>query len=495
MAEIADTIVDPARASIRDQDRQVRLEHRESLAESLTKWHRRNRYYYGELERLYRMHVAVGSTVLHVGCGIGDLLAAVRPSEGLGIDLSAKVVDIARGRHEGLRFERGDPEDFRLDQTFDYILLDSALADMGDIQACLECIRRVCDPTTRLVMSYYNALWEPVLQFASRVGLRRPTGQANWLGPEDFDNLLKLAGFEAVYSSEETLLPVRVPGLNVLMNRFLGRFWPFRWVALTKLVVARPLGPPADAERMTCTVVIPTRNERGNIAEAIARLPKLGAHTEVMFVDGNSTDGTADEIERVMAANPDMDIKLIHQGDGVGKGDAVRKGFEAAQGDVLMILDADLTVPPEDLPRFFRAIQEGMGEFINGTRLVYPMEKDAMRFLNKVGNRFFSLVFTWILGQRLRDTLCGTKVLTRRNYQKIAANRSYFGDFDPFGDFDLIFGAAKADLKIAEIPVRYRARTYGTTNISRFRHGLLLLKMSWVAFKRLKLRIAASQTT
>jgi glycosyltransferase involved in cell wall biosynthesis len=344
-------------------------------------------------------------------------------------------------------------------------------------------------------MSYYSALWEPVLRFGSRVGLRRPSGQANWLGPEDFDNLLKLSGFEAVCVSEENLLPVRVPGLNTFMNRFVGRFWPFRYLSLTRLVVARPLGPPADAERMTCTVVIPTRNERGNIAEAIARLPKLGAHTELMFVDGNSTDGTADEVQRLMAANPDMDIKLIHQGDGVGKGDAVRQGFAVAQGDVLMILDADLTVPPEDLPRFFKAIQDGTGEFINGTRLVYPMEKDAMRFLNKLGNRFFSLLFTWMLGQRLRDTLCGTKVLTRRNYQRIAANRSYFGDFDPFGDFDLIFGAVKADLKIAEIPVRYRARTYGTTNISRFRHGLLLLQMSWVAFKRLKLRIAASQAT
>jgi glycosyltransferase involved in cell wall biosynthesis len=180
-------------------------------------------------------------------------------------------------------------------------------------------------------------------------------------------------------------------------------------------------------------------------------------------------------------------ITLLHQGDGIGKGDAVRKGFAAATGDVLMILDADLTVPPEDLPKFFEALTSGKGEFINGTRLVYPMERQAMRTLNHLGNKFFSLAFTWLLEQRFRDTLCGTKVLFRRDYERIAANRHYFGDFDPFGDFDLIFGASRLNLRIVEVPVRYRERTYGVTNISRFRHGWLLLRMCLVAFRKLKL--------
>lgn len=488
MVETERSIDKPPVQSIRKQDRRRRLERQDSLALSLEKWWRRNRYYYDELERLYRIHVPEGARVLHVGCGLGDMLAAVRPSEGLGIDLSPKVIELARQRHGKLRFEVQDPEDFRLDETFDYVLIDRAFADMSDIQACLECARNVCRRQTRLVMSYYNALWGPALRLASRIGLRRPTAEQNWLGPEDFDNLLKLTGFEVVFRSAETLLPVRVPGLNALMNRFVGKFWPFHHLCLTQLVVGRPIARPIGAERMTCTVVIPTRNERGNIAEAVRRLPQMGTHTEIIFVDGNSTDGTADEIQRIIEANPDRDIKLVHQGDGVGKGDAVRKGFAAAQGEVLMILDGDLTVLPEDLPRFFKAIAEGTGEFINGTRLVYPMEHQAMRFLNKGANRFFSLLLTWILGQQLRDTLCGTKVLTKRDYDKIAGKRRYFGDFDPFGDFDLIFGAAKANLKIIEIPVRYQARTYGMTSISRFKHGWMLLKMSWVAFTRMKLR-------
>ena len=169
-----------------------------------------------------------------------------------------------------------------------------------------------------------------------------------------------------------------------------------------------------------------------------------------------------------------------------GKGDAVRRGFDQASGDVLFILDADLTVDPEDLPKFLTALLEGKGELVIGSRLVYPMERQAMRFANLLGNKAFSRVFSWILEQRITDTLCGTKVLRRSDYLKIQANRAFFGDFDPFGDFDLIFGAAKLNLKIVEVPVRYRDRVYGTTKISRWRHGLLLCRMSWLGLRRLR---------
>ena len=461
-------------------------------ADSLQQWSRRNAYYYGELTRLINLHVPSGggggASVLHVGCRLGDTLAALRPKRGLGIDLTDAVVSQARSRHPQphLSFEVMDPERFEVDETFDTVVIDHALADMHDIQASLTCIRAACAPHTRVVLCYYNALWGPLLRLASTLGLRRPTGEQNWLGTGAFDNLLKLAGFEVVYRSSETLLPKRVPGLNALFNRFLARFWPFNHLCLTQLVVARPVCPPENADRLSCTVVIPTRNERGNIEAAVRRTPNLGSHTEIIFVDGNSTDGTAQEIERVIAAHPQRDIKLIPQGDGKGKGDAVRKGFAAATGDVLMILDADLTVPPEDLPRFLQPIADGTAEFINGTRLVYPMEDQAMRFLNKIGNRFFSMLFTWLLGQRFRDTLCGTKVLTKQNYKVIAANRSYFGDFDPFGDFDLLFRAAKLNLKIIDMPIHYKQRIYGTTNISRWKHGWLLLRMTVFAAGKLK---------
>jgi glycosyltransferase involved in cell wall biosynthesis len=206
---------------------------------------------------------------------------------------------------------------------------------------------------------------------------------------------------------------------------------------------------------------------------------------EVIFVEGHSADGTWDEILRVQAAHPQWDIKAVQQ-KGKGKADAVFTAFDLARGDVLFILDADLTMPPEQLPKFWQALKSGRGEFVNGSRLVYPMESDAMRLLNLIANKTFSLLFTWLLSQRFTDTLCGTKVLRRADYARLKAGRAYFGDFDPFGDFDLIFGAAKLGLKVVEVPIRYASRSYGETQISRFRHGVMLLRMVLFAFLRIK---------
>jgi SAM-dependent methyltransferase len=456
--------------------------------QQLEHWSQRFPYYTQQLIRLFKIHIPLGSSILEIGCHLGDLLAALSPSNGVGICARADCAAAATARHTDLQFIHADPADFDLgNQTFDFIIISTVLGNIRDVQKVFEAARRACRPDTRIIIAYYNALWEPILRLATHLGMRRVTGEQNWLSVQDLSNLLYLAELEPIRTSSEVLLPVAVPVLSGFFNRFLVRFWPWTHLGLVQLIIAKPT-MPAVSRRATVSVIIPTRNERGNIAAAVQRTPEMGGGTEIIFVDGNSTDDTAGEIEKQIAANPQRNMRLILQGGGVGKGDAVRKGFAAAGGDVLMILDADLTMPPEYLPRFFDALVRGRGEFVNGTRLVYPMEDQAMRFLNKLGNRFFSAAFTWLLNQPIRDTLCGTKVLTKQNYDVIAANRSYFGDFDPFGDFDLILGAARANLKIVDIPIRYEARRYGTTNISRFRHGLLLLKMSWFAFCRLKLR-------
>lgn len=456
---------------------------------TLERWGRRFPYYSRELQRLFQLHVPAGARVLEVGGAFGDLTASLRPAHGVVVEPRTKIAQIGRERHPGLTFVEADPAHFDLGgETFDYVLVSTVLGDIPDVQALFECVRRACHADTRLIVAHQNAVWEPLLKLATKLGLRRPTGEQNWLSFADLTNLLYLSDFDVIRRSGEVLLPVAMPMLAAVANRLLVHCWPFTHMGLVQLLIARPAGPPPLVQRPKVSVIVPTRNERGNIEGAVRRTPEMGAGTEIIFVDGNSTDGTVDEIKRQMTANPGRDIKLLLQGDGRGKGDAVRKGFAAATGDILMILDADLTVPPEMLPRFVEAIRQGRGEFVNGTRLVYPMEDQAMRFLNKIGNRFFSSTFTWLLNQPIRDTLCGTKVLSRRNYDTIARNRAYFGDFDPFGDFDLLLGAAKANLRIVEIPVRYEARRYGTTNISRFKHGWMLLKMSWVAFCRLKLR-------
>jgi len=458
----------------------------DAQADDTDRWKAKNRYYYESMERILRFHVPPGASVLEIGCGTGDLLNALAPGRGVGMDISPKMAERARARYPGLTFIAGDAEELRLSEKFDYIIFSDVVGYMEDVQRAFEEFHKVCHSRTRVIVTYYNFLWEPVLRLGERLGMKRPQPEQNWLAPGDIRNLLSLSGFQTISKWYKLLLPVRIPLLSAFCNRVLSGLPLLRKLCLVQVVVARPAPVPVPEDSISCSVIVPARNERGNIEGAVARTPRMGRHTELIFVEGNSSDGTAEEIERVIAANPGRDVKLVRQGTGVGKGDAMRKGFAAATGDVLVILDGDLTVPPEDLPKFFSALAAGGGEFINGSRLVYPMEEQAMRYLNTLGNKFFSLAFTWLLDQSFKDTLCGTKALYRKDYERIAAGRSYFGDFDPFGDFDLIFGAAKLDLKIVEVPIRYRERKYGTTQISRFRHGWLLLRMCLFALRRIK---------
>jgi SAM-dependent methyltransferase len=444
--------------------------------------------YYRRLAEIYRYLVPAGSRVLELGCGRGDLLAALEPSLGVGIDFAPELLKRAAQSHPHLRFVQGDVGKFSLNTKFDYVILSDLINDLWDVQTAIERLASVCTPATRVIINTYSRLWEQPLRIAARIGVANPTLSQNWLTLADVDNMLALSGFEVVRQWQEVLFPPALPLLAPLCNRYLVKLWPFRHLALTNFIVAS-LGPEAWMQSRgpepVVSVIVPARNESGNIENIVRRVPEMGAGTEIVFVEGNSRDDTYAAIEAAIARHPERRMRLLRQ-SGAGKGDAVRLGFAEAQGGVLMILDADLTVAAEDLPRFYRALRSGRGEFINGVRFVYPMEKQAMRFLNFLGNKFFSLAFSWLLGQNVKDTLCGTKVLSRADYDTIAANRSYFGDFDPFGDFDLIFGAAKLDLKIVDMPVRYHERTYGPTNIQRWRHGMLLLRMFGFALRRLK---------
>jgi SAM-dependent methyltransferase len=456
------------------------------MEKTVEDWRKKNSYYYKWLDKTYAHNVRPGSRVLHVGCEAGDLLAAVRPAYGVGIDQDEKAIESAKRRFPEFRFEVRDPHAIALDETFDYILICNSIGTWSDIQQVLERLRPLTHDDTRIIVAYYSYLWEGLLRAGSRVGMRRPNSCQNWLPPEDIINFLHLSDYDTIRSESMMMMPKSIPLLSAFCNRVLSLLPGFRALNLINLVIARPTPAPKAPNDLSVSVVVPCRNEKGNIEGAIARIPHMGKWTEIIFVDGNSTDGTADVIEEQIALHPDRGIRLIRQGDGVGKGDAVRKGFAAAEGDVLVIQDADLTAPPEDLPKFFNAFCQGKGEFINGSRLVYPMEDQAMRFLNLLGNKFFGNLFSWLLNQRFRDTLCGTKMIGRKHYDILAANRSYFGDFDPFGDFDLIFGSVRQNFKVVEVPVTYRARTYGSTNIDRFRHGWLLLRMSLIAFKKFK---------
>jgi len=464
------------------------LELAQRLAPERNRWIERNAFFYEQDEKYMRFLVPEGLRVLDLGCGTGRMLAALKPARGVGVDISSNMIEIARRDFPDLEFVVGDIEDSAvvssLTGPFDVIVLSDTIGTLEDCQATFERLHALCTPDTRIVVAYYSRLWEPLLRFGELIDQKMPMMQQNWLSTGDIANLLRLADFDMIKREWRQLVPKRFLGLGTLVNSYIAPWPVIRRACLRNYVVARSM-KALTRRALSATVLIPCRNERGNIEAAVTRLPRFCDDIELLFVEGHSRDGTLEEIRRVMAAHPDRDIKVLRQ-NGTGKGDAVRTGFAAARGDVLMILDADLTMPPEWMPKFYEALVSGKGEFINGTRLAYPMENEAMQLLNHIANRVFSWLFTWLLNQRFTDTLCGTKVLTRKHYLSIAANRGYFGDFDPFGDFDLIFGAAKLNLKVIEIPVAYANRTYGETQISRFRHGWLLLRMVAFAFRKLK---------
>ncbi len=434
-------------------------------------------YFYQIMRRYLSLFVLPCDSAVEVD-PMNGLLVAVFPNG----RVTFREKDGAGGR--SLPPERVVDWDDLVDNRPDYLVLSGLIHYERDIQRLLSQLYQRCHSGTRLIVTYYSSLWRPFIRLASWLGMREKTPELNWLAPEDIHNLLILGNFELVRQDCKVLLPIYIPILSDLVNRYLASLPFFRLFSLVNIAVARP--SMSEVNRPSVSVVIPARNEAGNIEEIVSRIPPMGPADEIIFVEGHSTDRTWDIIQEVhRRRGTELRIKITRQ-DGAGKGDAVRKGFSLAVNDILMILDADMTVPPEDLPKFYEAIVSGKGEFINGSRLVYPMDDKAMRFLNLLGNKFFATAFSFVLGQRFKDTLCGTKVIGRGHYRALAEARTFFGEFDPFGDFDLLFGAARMGLKIVEVPINYRERRYGKTNIARWRHGAILLFMLAFAARRIK---------
>ncbi len=459
------------------------VNHYNRLASLRDHYRKKNSYFYALLYKQYKYLVPKGKKVLEVGCSTGELLNVLEPSFGVGIDVSGEMIQIARQKYPHLEFHEGQISDLKIDEKFDYIILSGLLGELEDIQQFLKSLRKFCTNDTRVIIEYYSYCWQYSLKLGEKLRLKIPQKIQNWLTPCDIHNFLTLAGYEPVKLERCILFPLNILGISYILNKFIAKLPFLNALTLSHFIIARPLF--SIQKEFSVSIVIPCRNEKGNIEPSILRTPKFGARQEFVFIEGGSTDRTYEEIECIIKKYPERDIKLYKQA-GNGKGDVVNLGFNKATNENFMILDADLTTPPEDLPKFYEAIATNKGEFINGCRLVYPLEKESMRFLNLVANKLFGLFFSWLLGQTFKDTLCGTKVLFRHHYEELMRNRSYFGDFDPFGDFDLIFGITKLNLKVIELPTRYRPRQYGSTQIQRFRHGLLLMRMCLFAMKKIK---------
>ncbi len=464
------------------------LEHFDQLAPEFIQYRQKFAYYHQDIIDQFNFFLHEDDKILEVGCGTGELLDKLKPKNKTGLDFSEPMVKIATKRHPHLKIHLMDAEELTLTETFDVIILSDVLGFFENVLDVFKQLKKVCHENTRIYINYYNFVWEAPLSLAEKLGLKRKAPKQSWLSKSDIENLLHLAGFDAYRTCRRMLIPVYIPVISRFFNKYISRLPIINHLCLNQFIFAKKVLSKSEdySSSYSVTVVVPARNESGNIEQIVKRIPEMGCRTEIIFIEGGSTDNTWEAIqhtaEKYKAIRP---IKFARQ-DGKGKGDAVRKGYGMACGDILMILDADMTVPPEDLPKFYEALASGKGDFINGSRLVYPMEKQAMRILNLFGNKFFSMVFSWMLEQPIKDSLCGTKVMFRKDYIKLAKNRKFFGDFDPFGDFDLLFGAYKLNLKIIDLPIRYHERVYGDTNISRFRHGWILLKMCLYAARKIK---------
>ena len=464
--------------------REARSRQQEEIAERRDEYVRANRYFYDRLKRTLQYIVEPGKRVLELRCETGHLLASVKPAFGVGVEISDAMVNVAQQQNPELHFVKCELEELALNETFDYVIF-SHIFDTVDILRAFERIRHHCTAETQLIVVNYNQLWEPLLEWASKLGLRTRFVAPNWVSENDLRGFLKLAGFRPVRKYRQTLFPKRIPLFSNFVNGFLARLPGLRRLCLMQIMVAQPMREAVNERDVSVSVVVPCRNEAGNIEQAVNRVPQMGRHTEILFCDDKSTDGTADEVRRMQELHRDKDIRLI-EGPGICKEENVWTGFRAARGDVLMILDADLTVMPEELPMFLRALASARGEFVNGSRLVYPMQEKAMKFSNMIGNKFFGLVFSFLLDQRIKDTLCGTKVLWRKDWLRMERNLGSWGIKDLWGDYELLFGASKLHLEIVEVPVHYQERIHGVTKMTKvFANGWRMLKICWRAWYRL----------
>ncbi len=442
-------------------------------------FYRKNLYYHSYVTKILTHMISKRASVIEFGAKGGEILLGLKNKKKLGVNFPRDFPTNVKGL-KLINFE----DIGRVDKSFDYIVLNHALSEVGDIQNFITKAKKLMHEDSVVIVLSFNYFWKGVFDIAARLNLKYPfPANPNWLEEADIKTLFNLEGMKRVSTEKHMLIPFYIPWVSNFINKYLSQIPLINNLCVTQVMVFRSATKRPES---AVSIVIPAKNEQGNIKNLLAKIPHLGKWTEVIFIEGHSNDETLTSIKQEITNYYGPIRSSYYTQTGVGKADAVRLGFKKAKGDILMILDADLTVRPGELTKFYQALTQGAGELVMGSRLIYPMEGDAMPTINFIGNKMFSVIFSFLLNQRIKDTLCGTKVLYKKHYEKIREQQGFFGNFDPFGDFDLIFGAKKTNLKILEIPVRYRARRYGSTNISRFSHGWLLIKMAYVAARKLK---------
>ena len=451
--------------------------HFDEIASNYDYWKEKNSYYYDTIKTFVSRIIPPESSVLEVGCGTGEILDIVQPVRGVGIDISAKMVELAKQKFPQHTFIHSPIEDLQIDEKFDFIILVDVADHVYDIMDVFGVLYRFCKPTTRIILTTINPWWDPILMFMEKIGAKMPEGPHNFVEKGNLAKILELMDFSVSYSGYMLLFPKKIPFLSFLVNALGTRTWGLKKLSSMQYMLIQPSVKNETDLGMGCSVVIPCHNEQDNIEDAVRRIPKMGRETEIIVVNDGSTDHTAQKVKELQGEI--KNLKLIDYSPNRGKGYAVKKGFEDASQEILMILDADISTLPEELPRFFHPLNKGMCQFVNGTRMVYPMENQSMRILNLFGNKIFGFIMSFITQQNLTDTLCGTKALYKSDFKRIQWG------LDKWGDFDLLFSAAKRGSRIMEVPVHYMSRKSGESKMKSFRHGLHLLRACFLGFKEL----------
>lgn len=452
-------------------------EHFDEIAPNYDNWKRKNSYYYSNIKAFISRIFPPGSKVLEVGCGTGEILASMNPKRGVGIDISQKMVELAKQKYPQYTFIHAPIEDLDIDEKFDYVIMVDVVDHVYDVVDVFTSLRRFCHPTTRIILTTISPWWEPILSLMEKLSAKMPEGPHNFIEKRILGNMIEMVGFSVSYSGYLLLFPKWIPILSYIMNSIGVRIWGLNRLSAVQYMIIQPEFKKTFDLGLGCSVIIPCHNEEDNIESAVRRIPSMGKETEIIVVNDGSTDGTA---EKVRALQKEIsNLKLVDYSPNRGKGQAVKQGFDAATQEVIMILDADVSTPPEELPRFFEPLNRGVCQFVNGTRMVYPMEEQAMRTVNLFFNKMFGYMMSFITQQTLTDTLCGTKALYRSDYK-----RMQWG-IDRWGDFDLLFGAAKMGSKIMEVPVHYLTRQSGESKMKSLKHGIHLLIACVKGFRQL----------
>lgn len=452
--------------------------HFDAIAKDYDYYKKKNGYYHTQIKKFYKQIIPEGSSVLEVGCATGDLLDYLKPSYGLGIDISRNMIEEAKRKHPGLDLVHGEISSIFARSDFDFIILSNLLDYIDDIYTFFVSLKRWMGEYTKLIINHNNPLWAPLIRIGAKFWLRTADAKRNFVTLRDACNLLEVLDFDISEKGFRLILPIYIPVVSHLVNKLFPRLYGINNFSSLQYIICRKRQLASKKKQLSCTVVIPCHNEEQNLVECVRRVSSPGSFTEIIIVDDGSIDNTFQIAKQISEQDPR--VRAIRLEKNLGKGNAVKVGFDNARGDVLIILDADMTVAPEDIPKFFNTIADGAAEFVNGTRMIYPMEKKAMKFLNFFGNKMFGVITSIILGQRNTDVLCGTKALLKRHYKYIKIEDC------KWGDFDLLYGAAKLKLKLVEMPVHYKKRVSGSSKMKAIKHGIGMIRSCFLMFWKLE---------